>query len=72
MKAIVLALLGSATLFALPAWSLDKPAGDPVLTVTGAVSEANDGANAVFDMPMLEALAGRTGKMETPWTKGEV
>lgn len=72
MKAIASACVILASLIAVPAWALDKPAGEPVLTVTGAVSETNDGGNAVFDMAMLEALAGRTGTMETPWTEGQV
>lgn len=72
MKAVARACILFATLVAVPAWALDKPKGEPVLTVTGAVSETNDGGNAVFDMDMLEALAGRTAKMETPWTEGQV
>lgn len=70
MKAYASACILIATLAAAPAWALDKPAGEPVLTVTGAVSETNDGENAVFDMAMLEALAGRKASMETPWTEG--
>lgn len=72
MKAVASACMLLATFFAVPALALDKPAGEPVLTVTGAVSETNDGGNAVFDMSMLEALAGRDAKMQTPWTEGEV
>lgn len=72
MKAFILALMASAALIGGPALALDKPAGEPVLTVKGAVTETNDGANAVFDMKMLEALKGRSAKMETPWTEGEV
>ena len=71
MKTFASACMLLATLLAVPAWALDKPAGDPVLTVTGAVSETNDGGNAVFDMAMLEALAGRSAKMQTPWTENE-
>lgn len=71
MKTFASACLLLATLVAAPAWALDKPKGDPVLTVTGAVSETNDGGNAVFDMEMLEALQGRSAKMQTPWTENE-
>ncbi|MBB4063877.1 molybdopterin-dependent oxidoreductase [Gellertiella hungarica] len=70
MKLIAGAALLCAALIAAPASALDKPAGEPVLTVTGAVSQTNDGGNAVFDMSMLEALPGRSAKMETPWTTG--
>ena len=72
MKALASACMLLATLATAPAWALDKPKGEPVLTITGASSETNDGGNAVFDMPMLEALAGRTASMETPWTEGKV
>ena len=43
-----------------------------MLTVSGGVSETNAGKTAVFDAKMLEALAGRDAKMETPWTEGQV
>lgn len=72
MKAIASACLLFATLVSVPAWALEKSAGEPVLTVTGAVTETNDGKAAVFDMTMLEALPGRKASMETPWTEGAV
>lgn len=72
MKAIASACLLFATLASVPAWALDKPAGETVLTVTGAVTQTNDGKNAVFDLTMLEALPGRKASMETPWTEGTV
>lgn len=52
--------------------ALDKPKGDVVLTVTGAVTETNAGKTATFDAAMLDALAGRKASMETPWTEGKV
>lgn len=38
-----------------------------VLTVTGAVGQANSGANAVFDMAMLEKLPQKSFTTQTPW-----
>jgi hypothetical protein len=52
--------------------ALDKPAGDVVLTVKGSIDHPNVGDTAQFDLPMLEALASRSGSMETPWTTGTV
>lgn len=72
MKSLILALLlASSSLALTPAFALDKPKGDVVLVVKGHVANANnDDGTATFDVAMLEAIAGRTGKMETPWTKG--
>jgi hypothetical protein len=72
MKPLACTFAAAIAFFATGAVALEKPTGDVVLTVTGAVTETNDGQTAVFDMDMLNALAGRTGKMETPWTEGEV
>lgn len=53
--------------------ALDAPTGEVILTVTGAdLEHTNAGATAQFDLAMLEKLVGRTGTMETPWTKGNV
>lgn len=51
---------------------LPKPTGEVVLTVKGNISNMNADGAAVFDMAMLEALAGRKAVVETPWTKGKV
>jgi hypothetical protein len=72
MKSLALVLLAAASLFSTPAFALDKPKGDVVLTISGRVANPNDGAAATFDMAMLEALAARSGAMETPWTEGKV
>lgn len=50
--------------------ALEKPGGEVILTISGAVRNPNDGAAAVFDLAMLEALAGRYAELETPWTEG--
>jgi hypothetical protein len=51
---------------------LAKPAGPVVLTVRGAIANTNADGAAMFDLAMLDALAGRTADVETPWTKGRV
>lgn len=72
LKTIAYAILAVATLSATGALALDKPKGDVILTVTGHVEHPNAGANAEFDLEMLEALASRSGTMETPWTTGKI
>lgn len=54
------------------AFALERPRGDVVLTLTGALSNPNVGETAQFDLAMLEALPGRSAMMETPWTTGKV
>lgn len=72
MKTVIFAALFSgACLLAGNALALDKPTSDPILTVTGHVTNTNDGKKAEFDMAMLEALNGRQAVMETPWTEGK-
>ncbi len=55
--------LGAAT----GAFALDKPAGPVVLTLSGRVRMANDGARANFDMAMLERLPQASFSTRTPW-----
>lgn len=72
-RILTAALLLSAVSYPFRSYALDMPKGEVVLTVTAAkLDHPNVGETAQFDLPMLEALAGRTGKMETPWTKGQV
>ncbi|KPF47487.1 molybdopterin-dependent oxidoreductase [Rhizobium sp. G187] len=71
VKSIALAVVMSAGVV-FPALALDAPTGPVVLTVQGEISETNVGDTAQFDLAMLEKLAGREAKMETPWTKGVV
>ena len=71
MKSILVALLASA-LTATAGLALDAPTGPVVLTVKGTISNTNAGDTAQFDLAMLEALKGRKGEMETPWTEGKV
>jgi hypothetical protein len=51
---------------------LPKPTGEVVLTVKGKIANTNGDGVAVFDMAMLDQLAGRKATLETPWTKGKV
>lgn len=72
MKLALLTGFAISLMSAQHAFCLDSPKGKVVLTITGHVSHANVGDTAQFDLPMLEALAGRSGSMETPWTEGTV
>lgn len=58
---------------AAPAWAegLAKPAGEPILTVDGAITIMNDSESALFDLAMLDALPQHTTKATTPWYDGE-
>ena len=51
---------------------LATPAEKKVLTITGTITNTNDGNAAVFDRPMLEALGSDGFKTTTPWYNGEV
>lgn len=64
-------LLASAVAAPNMALALNKPSGPVVLTVSGTLDHPNDGKDAKFDLPMLEALASRSATMSTPWTEGE-
>lgn len=72
-KILFLAGVLAAALGATPsgALALERPAGEPVLTITGHIGQANAGNSATFDLAMLEKLDGRKATMETPWTTGK-
>lgn len=53
-----------------PAGDLPPPAGEVLLTVTGEIANTNEGAAAMFDRAMLEALGPVTITTTTPWTEG--
>ena len=63
--ALVVSLTGAA--YAL---MLGAPTGPVILTVSGSISEANDGETASFDRAMLKALDWRTIESYTRWTDG--
>lgn len=49
---------------------LGSAAGDPLLTITGAISETNVGDAAVFDMEMLRGMPSTEFQTTTIWTNG--
>lgn len=70
---LVAGLVLAAAAIPCPAFALDAPKGDVVLTVRAKqLDHPNADGSAQFDMAMLESLVGRTGTMETPWTEGKV
>lgn len=73
MKTSLMTLLfAGAMLAGFPALALEKPTDEPILTVTGHITNKNAADGAEFDLPMLEALKGRKATVKTPWTEGEV
>jgi len=59
-----------ATFSAAKAQNLSPPAGDVVLTVSGAIGVRNSGDLAEFDLAMLEGMPKREVRTTTPWTDG--
>ena len=55
---------------ALAAEPLAAPAGEPILTVSGAITVTNEGETAVLDRAMLEELSPVTIETSTIWTDG--
>lgn len=53
------------------ALALEKPAGHPIVTISGQITEKNSGANAVFDSAMLDKLPQVKMTVPTPWYKEE-
>ena len=52
--------------------ALAKPSDTPVLTVSGKITQTNDGDRALFDRAMLEALGMEGFVTQTPWYKHPV
>ena len=71
-RSFVAAFALSLTLGApgLAAGGLDMPTGEPILTVSGAIQQRNDGDSARFDLAMLEAMPAVTIETSTIWTDG--
>jgi hypothetical protein len=61
-----------AIALAHPAFAADKPAGKPILTLTGKISNKNSGNRYVFDMAALEKLPQYSFTTGTPWFKQPV
>ena len=51
---------------------LAKPEGKVILTISGLISNTNNGDKAEFDMPMIEALGTQSFTTKTPWYKDPV
>jgi hypothetical protein len=64
-----LSLVAGATALVAPALAcaLEAPAGKVILTVRGAVANANDNGAASFDLEMLQKLPSRSFATKTPW-----
>ena len=65
--------LTATTLAAAGSWrasaaeTLPVPTGKTILRVSGAITATNQGNEAVFDRPMLEALGLTAFETKTPW-----
>lgn len=66
-KTFAIAALGLAPAMAN---ALDAPTGEVVLTITGNITETNNGDQADFDIEMLEALGTESFESTTQWTEG--
>jgi len=67
------ASLGSLAAFGpTNAATLAMPAEKRVLTISGKITNTNDGDTAVFDRPMLEAIGMSEIETATPWYNGPV
>ncbi len=62
--------LAIAPFLGTQALALDKPKDKVVLTVSGKVSQTNDGKDAVFGMSMLEKLPQQKIFTKSPWYPG--
>ncbi|HBY7786518.1 TPA: molybdopterin-dependent oxidoreductase [Klebsiella aerogenes] len=51
---------------------LPAPTGKPVLTISGKITNTNEGDTAVFDIAALEKLGNETVITTTPWYSGKV
>jgi hypothetical protein len=55
-----------------PAQAIEPPHGPVVLTISGAISQANTAAGLAFDQAMLDSLPQTEVATETPWTQGMI
>lgn len=63
----LLPLVALPWLQCLPAWALEVPASEVVLSIGGQVRSPNRRDLAQFDMPMLERLPQTSFVTRTPW-----
>jgi hypothetical protein len=71
---LALCLLGGFVVCSQAANSqtLTSPIGEPILTISGAITQTNVEGTAQFDRDMLEALGTVSITTKTPWHDGEV
>jgi hypothetical protein len=64
----------AGSLGAVRAWAapLPQPQGKVILTISGRITNTNNGNSAEFDMPMLEAIGIESFTTKTPWYKDPV
>lgn len=73
-RQLLVSLGGAAAGLAGRSWTaqaaqpIPLPKGDPVLTISGKITNPNSGATAVFDMATLEAHGLTSLTTKTPWT----
>lgn len=60
----------SGTMASAVAGSLSKPTNKPILTISGAIENTNNGNTAEFDREMLEALGLQSVETANPWYDG--
>ncbi|AXE31700.1 hypothetical protein DK842_18400 [Chromobacterium phragmitis] len=70
IRALSLLLLFAACPSQAESPLLAKPAGKVVLTISGQISNKNQGNDAAFDMAMLSRLPQHTIATRTPWLPG--
>lgn len=68
----VLTTAGLGTATRAIAAPLGKPQGKVILTISGLISNTNNGDKAEFDLPMIEALGVQSFTTKTPWYKDPV
>lgn len=57
---------------AAPPVPVPTPSGKPVLTITGAVTNHNDGSAVAFDLSTLDAMATVTANIYEPFVKKDL
>ncbi len=70
-KVVAVSFLFCTSAALVNAADLAKPAGEVVLTVSGAITNTNGEGKVAFDLEMLKALPVTTFKTKTTWTEGE-
>ena len=70
-KVVAVSFLFCTSAELVNAADLAKPAGEVVLTVSGAITNTNGEGKVAFDLEMLKALPVTTFKTKTTWTEGE-